>query len=431
MDAPPPPSQGPQPFARVILGVGIVLFGAWALGPAVLLLAVVAAVAMFIGAAVALQHTDGLADAATFASAHWTGLSLLLATLAIAYVHRASAGSRVGVAATLTRSPMLTLAIALPILTAVVLRLAWDAVGFGLLAGALLAADVYFFTALVFFVLVTLGVRVTRRFHAWSVATRYRSGLVTGVLGVALIPLAVLRLYSPEATKPQANVPTWKSLTGAFEDQRPLEKVRRLMLKVAADRPALEPAPPATQTAPTSPSVMASVATGFEVIPDNAESIRECLRELHREAEDVQRSLQSKFRVPSQDAYDFTYEALLYVCERHAVRKYPKPGAVLQLAARQEAIDNWRRRKKIDWSFVDFDNLPCSTSPDEFEKVAEILQGMRAQEKPETLSVIHLHIWDGLTFAAIDGIMGTRNAAKDAYWNAMRRTRKRLEKCGI
>jgi len=425
-DRPPPSEAAPRPFARVLLGIAVVLFALSAVAPVVILLAAVVAIGIIVVAVMLIGDLYPFRDSELFAVGHWTGMAVLLGLLIGGSVYSAHARKR-GATSAVVQAPIASVGVLLVAATIVLLRFARDATPLGVAAVAVLTADFYYFTAFATFGLFRLGIAACRGSYAWAAAARYRTGLVTGVLSVALVPLLAIGNPSSRAS-------------ATSDGRTPLQILFRIL------DPIIEPAPtdpPRLPAAPTpAPSLVGSapitVGSAQSEQPSAAEgqAVRDCLTTLSPTATDVQRRIQYKFRISNDDALDIARDALLNVCAKHAKKPYDNVAAVLESAATRRAVGDWRRRKKLNCAIdVDLDTLPCVPVTTEFERAAQIdriLDAVRCKEDPTTEAVIYLHVRDGATFPAIESQLGLApNHARYRFDNFVNRARKRLQSsCG-
>lgn len=379
---------------------------------------------------------DGVA---LFSIAHWSAVAPLVLFFAIAYAHRFLKRDAKGTLALVLRWPVLITCLLLPFVAVVVLWLAWNTtwVWVSAVAGAVVLANLYFFSLAALVGMAYLVIIAARAAYRWSASGRYRAGVVTGVLVTTIAVLYAVRSWiAPRAPDENSLWKVWAGHVDSAEDPGAIEAERRLFRRLD-DALELRSAPAGTtSTSSPSSSSVTPFAAGSSAPPPSspdADLVNACLQELAIvQVPMVQRNVQNKFRLSDDDAHDIVYEALLNVCEAHVVKRYDKLGAVLQTSAERRAID-WRRRRYLRCALPD--EPTCTPGASEFdraEQVDRILDVVQCDEDPSTLKVIDQHVREGKDFATIESSLGLKpNEARWRWNNFINRARARIAKdCG-
>ncbi len=426
----------PTALMRVVVGVIVGVF-AWSIGgPIIFVLGLLFTLGLVCGAAVALHHVGALEFDTVFRLAHWAAVVPLVVFFIVAYVHRYFSRDAKGTLALVLRWPVLVACVLLPFFTLGVLVPAWDTVIMSPLAGALILADLYFFSIASFACMAYVAFIAARMIYRWSTATRYRAGVVTGALGVPLVVLFALAYRDARADDNNARQ-TLAERVAPARDPDALESERKFFRLL--DR-GLEPTHDSTADAPT---LQAPVPTSTPLAPAPTASagqtendvVTDCLHELaNRDVPEVQRNVQIKFRLSNDDAHDIVYEALLNVCLRHVISKYTKLAAVLQTTAENRVLDGWRRRR---YSRCASEERPPTCAPfvDEVARAQlldRIFDDVRCHEDGVTQQIVDRHVREDEGFTEIDKALGLRpNEARWRWNNYINRAQIRLAKdCG-
>jgi DNA-directed RNA polymerase specialized sigma24 family protein len=364
---------------------------------------------------------------ARFAPAHDDGLAALVAVFVACLAYRTARSDAKRVLGAMSRRPLLTATVALPVVSLVVVRSEWDHPWMPTLSGALVIDDLYFFSVGAVALMVVVAALAARGLYRWAAAERYRAGLVTGAQMVMLtVLLAVARSLVPttaQATDAPTEPHAAKALHGdltAAKDARSWVEGERLSLVAAANYVELarRDAPAPAAAAPPSSS---------------NDDIRACIELLALEAEDVKRNVGAYYRLSDGDAHDVVLDALLNVCNAHPRKQYRNLGAVLQTAASRRAI-RWATRRGRQCP-VDGEWPSCSPSSDElvrFEDEDRVVDAALCKEDVVTQQVIRLRALEDLSFRQVGERVGLpENLARSSYHNGVGRIRKRLaDTCG-
>lgn len=412
----------PTPLMRFVLAVVTTATALCTAGPVIVLLGAILAVGLFVGAALALAHTGALGPA-TFASAHGYGLGGLIVFFLAALGYRVARRDAKGLLGAVSRRPLITAAVALPILSLVVVRMEWDHAWVPEFTGALVIDDLYFFSFGAVGLMIVIAALATRGLYRWAAKGQYRAGLITGAQAIVLALLLAAASRAKPSPTPTANNPAlagWQnSVAIAAQAPSGIEIERQLLLGVVS---VIEPGPrgqPDPAAAAPSPS------------PDD--DIRACIEDLTVEVAQVKRNVGSRFRLSEGDAHDIVQDALLNVCTAHARKRYTRLGAVLQIAAERRAL-SWARRR-TRWCEIDERWPSCFPAPDEltrFQQEDDVLDAALCKEDPATKQIIWLHVVHELNFSEVGAQLGfTGDEARYKYNNARRRIQKRVDDtCG-
>lgn len=416
--------EKPTTLMRIVVAAFVAVF-AWSIaGPVIFVVALLFTLGLLCGAAVALHHVGTLEIDTVFRIAHWSAVVPLVLFFVAAYAHRYIKRDAKGTGALAFRWPLLVACVVLPFLTLAVLVPAWDGTVMSPLAGAIILADLYFFSIAAFVGMAYLAFLAARTIYRWATVSRYRAGVVTGALGVPIVVLFALGYPNAAATHDRQTRLTVAERVAPARDPDALEAERKFFQLLDRE---LEPTHLAAST-----MVAAPLPTTQPTQPDD-DVVSACLRELAQsDLPDVKRNVQNKFRLSDDDAHDIVYEALLNVCERHVQSKYARLGAVLQTAAERRAID-WRRRR---YSRCAIESPPaCTPFVDEVtraEQLDRILDDVLCNEDPVTQRVVDLHVREEKTLVAISAELGLGpDGARTRWNNYISRARIRLAKdCG-
>lgn len=423
MGDPSTSTDKPTTLMRLVLAVVTAATTLFTAGPVILILGALLACGLFAGAALSLAHTGAL-DPGTFASAHRDGLAGLVAFFVLAVGHRAIRRDARGLLGAVGRRPVITAALALPVLSLMVVGAGWNRGGLPELSGAFVIDGLYFFSVGAVMLMAASAALVARGLYRWAAAGRYRAGLVTGAQATVLASLILVadfttRLLAPSpAPTPSAENPAligWQSdVTAAAQATSAIEAERRLLIGVAALlEPGLRQRPAPAVAAPA---------------PTDDDEIRACIEALVGDIAQVRRSVGARFRLSDDDAHDIVQDALLNVCNAHARKRYTRLGAVLQTAAERRAL-SWIRRRPHQCE-IGTGWPVCAPDADDlvrFRQEDGILDGVICEEDDLTQRIIWLRVQDELSFAQVGIHFGlTADEARFKFNNALRRMRKRL-----
>ncbi len=469
----PPPPEKPTALMRILLGLVIAILASYTAVPVILVVAFLFALGLTCGAAVALEHTGTLDDAAAFEIATWTAVVALALFFIVAFAHRRLAPQAKGTLAIVLRSPVVTTFIVLPIVTALVLWIAWDRTALAALAGALVLADLYFFSIAALVGMLYVAWLGCVEVYSVGAASKYRSGLTTGLL---LTPLAALLVVghavAPPTPSHAATRESWSARVAPASAPGILESERRglhLLDQALEQTHATPPSPPAissngtattatvsppadprpTATATTSPPPAAptEAASPWETEGEGESTdrlVRACMKELaspqdggRSQIDQVRRYLEAKYNLRPGDAHDIVSDALFNVCEAHARRPdvYRRLGAVLRTAG-ERRVPRWRRGNHRSCP-IGGEIPSCTPSADEtvrFKGEDDIINASICKEDEVTLEILYMRVIEGKRFRAIGLELDpplSEDETRSKYNNARGRLQKLLrDTCG-
>lgn len=439
--SPDSPTGGVRVLLGLLLAAALLVF----VVPVVAGLFVLFSGGVVFGAAVALDHTGGLEPGA-FRAAHY-GVGFLLALVGLAFLwrrlHRGAPRTWVDrVLAYLARSPWLAVFLVLSSATVTVARFAWDTrwVPAELPAGLVLN-DLYLLVGGSLYIAVVALTRLGRSLFRSATASRYRAGVATGLLATLLVAFGPSGARSGAEGADSPVLGRWASVAASSAAQGSIVEAERRIL-VEADR-FIDPDVPPRPLAPTPPEPAPPVPTpppapaqvvAAQASTDQAAFSR-CLQDLAAADEQKVRVLLMKsYRLSEDDAFDIARDALIDVCVAHARRPYQAPGAVLVVAAANNAKDDWKRRKRFRCGITE-EPPSCGPAPDDFTRFGgelKIAERALCGEDEQHRAVFLLRLHYGLEFAAIGGTLRiSEDDARSKFNNALRRVQKRVrDACG-
>lgn len=293
---------------------------------------------------------------------------------------------------------------------------------YGRRASTLVLADLYFFWLAGMILLMVTTFRATRGVYLWSVASRYRAGLATGLLAiiVVLLALATPTANAKSTTEYDAESAAWKRrFAPAMQATSDLEASRELLVAVA------ELAEPNG----------APIAVRSALSADSENLFDACLQELMGSDEpQVRRYIEREYRLAQEDAHDIVRDALVDVCVAHSRKRYEKLGAVLHTSAIRRATGDWRRRRHNRCA-VDTELPSCAPTADEvfrFQQEERLVQAALCGEDRLSQDVIYLRVRDEKSFATIGReLQVSEEKARWTFNNAVQRIRIRVANvCG-
>lgn len=413
-----PATDKPTATARLLLALLLATTVLLGVAPLTLLLLLLLLAALASTAAVALAHCGGL-DLLQFRLADLLGLATLVTVIILTFALRPLARSPASLPARVlafcTRRPFLTVALALAFLTVVLVQACWDATsGVGsLLSSTVILDDLHFFAPGVALLVLVLGGSAVLSFYRWIVATRYRTGVWTGVLAVLAVPLVAAEVLAHAAG---LQLPHHIDALHAAPSLTEMEY--RLLQQLDVD---VEGRPPP-----------APVATPSADRDDQA--FQDCFLQLKDLEPIVADRVQRDFRFSPDDAHDVVREALLRVCIRHSTVPYPNLAGALTVAARNRAID-WKRRSRTECG-LDSQLPACDlSSPDEnvrSKTETAVLSQAICQLPARAREILYSRAVDGEEFEPIGARYGlTADQARWEFHNATRRVAKAYrDRCG-
>lgn len=455
--------ERPTGLMRVTLGLVLAALAGTTALPIILVVALLFAAGLTCGAAVSLEHSGALDDPEAFRLAHWVALVPLGLFFAIAYgrlLMRSRAKEEVAFP---LRWPALTACGVLPLLALVVLSAAWDTKVVAPVAGAVVLANLWFFTLASLLAMLYVAGGAVWLVYSWAATTKFRTGLTTGLL---LTPLAVTLSYgvlsgpttaptdAPERASwtqraPAAAVirrPAVSALEGErtalHELAQALDPTHGPASAVAAtESRSTSPAAPPAAAAPLAPAHAPGVDLPSAPAAQAADNlVAACMHELataspgeKSQFDQVKDHMQSKYGFWYGDAHDIVADALFSVCEAHARKPYQRLGAVLQTAGDRRAA-KWRRRSRRSCP-IEGEFPSCARSADEtvrFEREDEVLNAALCKEDEITQDILYMRAIEGKQFGEIALVVGlAEDATRSKFNNARGRLRKRLaESCG-
>ena len=168
-------------------------------------------------------------------------------------------------------------------------------------------------------------------------------------------------------------------------------------------------------------------ATSFAIARSN-DSFADCVRRLVAHDESgVRRTIQSRYRLTTEDVTDAVREALISVCLEHTERSYSNVSAAFQTAAANRAKDILRRGRFAGCPLND--EIPsCGAMPDDgarLESEWKVIEMAYCAESATTQDA--LRRWGlGESNASVGASIGmSADEARTLVWNAIARIRKR------
>lgn len=460
-EVPEPKATG---WMRAVLGIVLAAFAWWTALPIVVVVASLFALGLTCGAAVSLEHSGALDDPESFRLAHWMAAGPLGLFFAVAYGRRLLKSGAKDEASLPLRWPALTACVILPLVALFVLWAAWDTKGVPSVAGAVILANLFFFSLGALLAMLYVAGVAFWLVYSWAAVSKFRTGLTTGLL---FTPLAVLSGYAFLSSQPALAQPAAAAKASWIERAPAVAVVRRPAVSwFEVERTAFHelgqaiapthgpaPAVPASVPPATSQSAVLPAAEPFApahapgadlppapvgLTDDNL--VAACMTELvtpqpngKSQVDQVKAYVQGNFGLWAGDAHDVVADALFSVCLAHARKRYDDLGRVLQKAGVRRAA-KWRRRSQRSCP-LEGEVPSCNRSADEmvrFESEDEILHGAICKEDEITQDIIYMHVIEGRRFGELAPLVHlTEDAARSKYNNARARLRKRLEAtCG-
>jgi hypothetical protein len=155
------------------------------------------------------------------------------------------------------------------------------------------------------------------------------------------------------------------------------------------------------------------------------DSFDDCIRRLvGRDEAGVRRTIQSRYRLSTEDVTDAVREALIAVCLEHAQRSYSNVSAAFQTAAANRAKDILRRGRFAACP-LDEELPSCGGMPDDGARLESEWKVIEVAESATTQQA--LRRWGlGESYARIGASIGmSADEARTVVWNAIARIRKR------
>lgn len=202
-----------------------------------------------------------------------------------------------------------------------------------------------------------------------------------------------------------------------------------LLLVVSAVNAAVE-APPPPDPAPRAPTPLPDLSgLGFGAVgapAPTAVDLDECLRQLFAMRTEVERNLQSRYRLGAADAQDVTSESMVSVCLSENLSTYENLGGVFQKSANNRAVDLLRRRRgeageEALWCLPHF--------PDDWRLVSEIRVAEQAFGTLDGRTQDALRLWSqDESHAEIANRLGvTERQSRDLVGNGLKSMRRQVE----
>ncbi len=421
-----PADDSPTTAMRVVIGALITAIAALVVATIAPVLAFLFLALLAMTAALVARHTIAL-DVDTLAHAHWLGLgaivACLLSTCLVRWRHHAKRERSSALTTAIAHQPLASAGLLLFGMAAMLLRVAWDAKNpgvVGTLAAGVVIDGLYLLgLGCVVFGVVTF-VRVAVRGYRWSVGTRYRAGLATGVMLVVVVPLLigqVLPAPSPASTQATKTFPNLRGISF-------LEAERDLLARLSS----------AFDSPPTPPSSTGPASFG-SASPSPSDALEDCFVRLAAERSQVEGMLRSKHKLSEDDAKDAVGDAILKVCVAHSKRAYPNLGGALTTAAKYRAID-WKRRSRTVCGVDSVVPVCERAAPDEVAAVHQALKILDAayclEREPER-DIIYRRAFEEQDFATIGAAYGiSADEARTIFHNAARRMAAKYAKaCGL
>lgn len=400
-------SETPSTPMKAVVAIAVAGLVVLGIGPLAVILGCGYGLVLAVLVAYALANVGGL-EQARFAYAQplaWISVGALLGLVLLARRLTRTPESALGKGVSFaTRRPLVLISCLLLTAGMVAVKLAWARACD--IATVVLLADLDFFglggLAIGLFACGYVALSVYR----WSVASRYRAGIGTGVMATLLAPLIVVGALG------QA-LPVSRHTVAYDAAQNAEERTMLLHLyEIVEHGGAPAPLPKGTDLAATSEA--------------DSKPVDDCFAQLSGDEEDkVTALIERDFRLSPEDARDVVRDAMLKVCVRQARKAYENLGAALTTAARNRARSP--RRIRLTECALDIE-IPLCVAPSEpllFRREQEVLNAALCTLPSRRRAIIEMHFFDEMSYPEIAATLGiTAREAKDDGTNGIKQLRR-------